>query len=52
MLWGTAKQSAQITTTTGQYGTPVKVYKGTNGITVVEETAGRNAGRIITAYHF
>jgi hypothetical protein len=29
-------------------GTPQKLYSGTNGLTVVEETAGRNAGKIIT----
>ncbi|MBV9300533.1 MAG: DUF4258 domain-containing protein [Acidobacteriaceae bacterium] len=47
----TAKESRQVTTVLGKYGTPVNIYNGSNGITVIEETAGRNVGRIITAYY-
>ncbi|MGB4102139.1 MAG: hypothetical protein WBK91_09580 [Alphaproteobacteria bacterium] len=48
----TAIKSRQVVTQTGKYGTPVKIYKGTNGVTVIQETAGRNAGKIITTcYH-
>jgi len=46
----TAKKMGQITTQIGKYGTPQNIYKGSNGITVVIETAGRNAGKIITLY--
>jgi len=46
----TAEQSGNTATQTGKYGTPQTVYKGTNGVTVVVENAGRNAGKIITAY--
>jgi hypothetical protein len=35
---------------TGKYGTPQNVYKGSNGLTVIEETQGRNAGKIITLW--
>ncbi len=45
-----AKETGQVTTQIGKYGTPQNVYKGTNGLTVVIETAGRNAGKIITAW--
>jgi hypothetical protein len=46
----TAEETGQVTTQTGKYGTPQTVYDGTNGLTVVVETAGRNAGKIITAW--
>lgn len=46
----TAEQTGQVTTTTGKYGTPQNVYNGTNGLTVVVETAGANAGKVITAW--
>lgn len=45
-----AETSGNITTQTGKYGTPQKVYKGTNGVTVVIETTGRNAGKVITTW--
>lgn len=46
----TAEETGQVTTQIGKYGTPQNVYNGTNGLTVVIETAGRNAGKIITAW--
>jgi len=46
----TAKESGGVTTQTGKYGTPQNVYKGSNGVTVVVETSGRNAGKVITSY--
>ncbi len=45
-----AKQSGNFTDQTGKYGTPQVVYKGDNGVTVIQETSGRNAGKIITTY--
>jgi peptidoglycan hydrolase-like protein with peptidoglycan-binding domain len=45
-----AKKSGNVTTKTGKYGTSQNHYKGNNGVTVVEETAGRNAGKIITTW--
>jgi Phage Mu protein F like protein len=44
----TAKKSGDVTTKIGRYGTPQNIYRGSNGVTVVVETAGRNAGKIIT----
>ena len=44
----TAKETGSITIKTGKYGTPQIHYKGSNGVTVVVETAGSNAGKIIT----
>lgn len=46
----TAKETGQVTTQIGKYGTPQKVYNGTNGLTVVVETEGRNAGKVITGW--
>lgn len=46
----TAENSGNITTKLGKYGTPQIHYKGTNGITVVIEKAGRNAGKVITLW--
>ncbi len=46
----TAKETGNITTKTGKYGTPQNVYNGPNGLMVVEETQGRNAGKIITLW--
>ena len=46
----TAEETGQVTTQIGKYGTPQNVYNGSNGLTVVIETAGRNAGKIITAW--
>jgi hypothetical protein len=34
----------------GKYGTQQNVYTGSNGVTVVQETAGRNAGKVITSW--
>lgn len=46
----TARRSGNIVTKNGKYGTPQNIYTGSNGITVVEETTGRNAGKIITSW--
>jgi RHS repeat-associated protein len=46
----TAKIAGQVTTQAGKYSTLQKVYIGTNGITVIVEQAGRNAGKVITAF--
>ncbi len=46
----TAKASGNYTTQIGKYGTFQTVYKGSNGVTVVIENEGRNAGKIITAF--
>lgn len=46
----TAEQTGNVTTKIGKYGTPQKVYTGTNSVTVVTETTGRNAGKIITVW--
>ena len=45
-----AKSSGQVTFQIGKYGTPQTVYTGSNGLTVVLETVGRNAGKLITAW--
>jgi hypothetical protein len=46
----TAEETGNVTTQIGKYGTPQKIYNGTNGLTVIEETQGRNAGKIITGW--
>ena len=46
----TAEATGQVTSKVGQYGTVQNIYKGTNGITVIVETEGRNAGKVITAF--
>jgi RHS repeat-associated protein len=46
----TAKEAGRVTSKLGKYGTPQEIYQGSNGITVVIETAGRNAGKVITAF--
>ncbi|MGH9402382.1 MAG: RHS repeat-associated core domain-containing protein [Terriglobia bacterium] len=46
----TAKETGQVVRQMGKYGTPQNVYKGMNNITVVVETAGRNAGKAITVF--
>lgn len=46
----TAKDTRNITTKIGKYGTPQVHYKGSNGVTVVVEKIGRNAGKIITCW--
>ncbi|MCB1539178.1 MAG: peptidoglycan-binding protein [Rhodospirillales bacterium] len=45
-----AQKSGNVTTKTGKYGTLQKVYKGSNGVVVVLETQGRNAGKVITVW--
>ena len=45
-----AKITGNVTTKIGKYGTPQNHYKGSNGVTVIEETSGRNAGKIITMW--
>jgi len=45
-----AKKSGNVTVKNGKYGTPQIHYKGSNGLTVVVETQGRNAGKIITLW--
>jgi peptidoglycan hydrolase-like protein with peptidoglycan-binding domain len=44
-----AEKSGNVVSKTGKYGTPQKIYTG-NGISVVIETDGRNAGKIITIW--
>ena len=46
----TAIAAGRIVSKVGKYGTPQKHYIGSNGITVVMETQGRNAGKIVTAF--
>jgi hypothetical protein len=46
----TAKQTNNIHYKKGKYGTAQKIYKGSNGLTVIQETEGRNAGKIITLW--
>jgi RHS repeat-associated protein len=46
----TAQAAGQVTTKIGQYGTPQNIYQGANGITVIVETQGSNAGKVITAF--
>jgi hypothetical protein len=46
----TAKETGNITTKLGKYRTPQHRYHGSNGLTVIIETEGRNAGKIITTY--
>lgn len=45
-----ATADGNIITKTGKYGTPQLHYRGSNGITVIVETSGRNAGKVITLY--
>lgn len=44
----TAKETGNTTIKTGKYGTDQIHYRGSNGVTVIIETSGRNAGKIIT----
>ncbi len=46
----TALEKGSVITKLGKYGTPQNVYKGSNGVTVIIESSGRNAGKIITLY--
>jgi hypothetical protein len=45
-----AEKLGRVTTKIGKYGTPQLHYSGSNGLTVIIETEGRNAGKIITLY--
>jgi len=44
-----AKSAGSVISKVGKYGTPQSIYTG-NGIRVVVEEAGANAGKIITAF--
>ncbi len=46
----TAERANRVTEKIGKYGTPQKVYRGTNNVTVIIETSKRNAGKIITLF--
>ncbi len=45
-----AQRVGNVATQTGKYGTAQEVFTGTNGITAVVETEGRNAGKVVTTY--
>lgn len=45
-----SSKTGTVVTKIEKYGTPQTHYIGTNGVTVIVETAGRNAGKIITLY--
>lgn len=45
-----AERVGNVVTQTGKYGTTQEVFTGTNGITAVVETEGRNAGKVVTTY--
>ncbi len=47
----TATAAGKVTTKIGKYGTRQFEYEGTNGVTVVIETEGRNAGKVITFWY-
>jgi hypothetical protein len=46
----TARKNGNITSKIGKYGTLQYHYRGSNGLTVIIETQGRNAGKVITVY--
>jgi hypothetical protein len=46
----TAKEAGNVTTKIGRYGQEQSVYRGSNGITVVVQNEGRNAGSVITGW--
>ena len=46
----TAKSENRITVKTGKYDTLQDHYEGSNGVTVVVEKTGRNAGKVITLW--
>ncbi|SRR6266436_825537 len=46
----TARAAGRVVQQVEKYGTPQEVYQGTNSVTVVVETAGRNAGKAITVW--
>jgi hypothetical protein len=45
-----AQRAGRVATGQSKYGTTTVVYEGTNGVTVVVETAGRNAGKAATVH--
>lgn len=45
-----AVSRGQYTVKKGKYGSDQIVYKGDNGLTVIIETEGRNAGKVITVF--
>ena len=44
-----AKSAGNVLSKVGKYGAPQSIYTG-NGIRVVVEEAGANAGKIVTAF--
>lgn len=46
----TASKLGRTTSKMGKYNTPQVHYEGSNGITVIVEQSGRNAGKIITVF--
>jgi len=46
----TAQETGNVVTQIGKYGTPQNIFQGSNGVTAVVETTGRNAGKVITLY--
>ena len=46
----TATEAGNVTQQIGKFGTVQLVYKGANGVTVIVETAGANAGKAITVF--
>lgn len=44
-----ARSSGDFISKVGKYGTPQTIYTG-NGVRVVVEEAGANAGKIVTAF--
>jgi hypothetical protein len=45
-----AEKSGNVIEKIGRYGTLQKRYKGDNGVTVIIQIEGRNAGKVITLY--
>ncbi len=45
-----AEKSGNVIEKIGRYGTLQKRYKGDNGVTVIIQMEGRNAGKVITLY--
>jgi transcriptional/translational regulatory protein YebC/TACO1 len=45
-----AKETGNVISQPGKYGTVQDKYIGKNGVTVIIETVGRNAGKIITLW--
>lgn len=45
-----AKKTGNISSKLGKYKTIQNHYHGSNGLTVIIETEGRNAGKVVTTY--